>query len=102
MTGNRDWLSELHVSKKTNVKLADCRNLVAEGIGNVIIKRNDGKKAVIENVLYVPGMKCNLMSIGQLVEKGFTMKIDKDSLKLFDAEKKLMLKSSLSKNRTYK
>ncbi|MCH84598.1 retrovirus-related Pol polyprotein from transposon TNT 1-94, partial [Trifolium medium] len=53
MIGNRDWLAELDTNKKTNVKLADCRYLTAEGIGNVIIKRSDGKKAVIENVLEI-------------------------------------------------
>jgi hypothetical protein len=55
----------------------------------VIIRRSVGKKVVIESVLYVSGMKWNLLSIGQLVEKGFTMKIGRDSLKLFDADKKL-------------
>ncbi|MCI75980.1 hypothetical protein A2U01_0097249, partial [Trifolium medium] len=32
-------------------------------MGDVVIQRNNGNKAVIEKVLYVPGMKCNLMSI---------------------------------------
>jgi len=38
----------------------------------------------------------------QLVEKGFLVTIDGDSLKLFDAKKNLVLKSTLSKNRTYR
>jgi hypothetical protein len=84
------------------VKLADCRKVAAEGIANLIIKRSDGKKVVVENVLYVLGMKCSLLSIGQLVGKGFTMKIDKDYLKLFDCDEKLVLKSTPSKNRIYK
>jgi hypothetical protein len=102
MTGNKEWLTNLDTSKKTNVKLADSRSLASKGIGNVLIRRSGGKKVVIENVLYVPGMSCNLLSIGQLVEKGFSIKIDRDSLKLFDADKRQMLSSSLSKNRTYK
>jgi hypothetical protein len=59
-------------------------------------------KVIIEDVLYVPKMICNLMSIGKLVEKGFSVAIEGDSLKLFDAEKNMVLKSTLSKNRTYK
>jgi hypothetical protein len=37
-------------------------------------------------VLYVPEMNCNLINIGQLVEKGFLVTMDGDSMKLFDAK----------------
>lgn len=70
-------------------------------MGNIIINRKDGKKAMIENVLYVLGMKCNLMSVGQLVEKGFSVIMKHDSLELFDPSQKLVLRSPLSKNRTF-
>jgi len=56
---------------------------------------------MIENVLYVLGMKCNLMSVGQLVEKGFSVIMKHDSLELFDPSQKLVLRSPLSKNRTF-
>jgi hypothetical protein len=69
MTGKKEWLGEFDDSKKTSVRLADCRSMKAEGMGNVTIQGSDGKRAVIEEVLYVPGMKCNLMSVGQLIEK---------------------------------
>ena len=82
--------------------MADSRNLVAEGSGNIVIRSNDGKRMIIEDVMYVPEMKCNLMSIGQLVEKGFSVTMGGDSLKLFDAKKNFMLKSNMSKNRTYR
>jgi len=49
-----------------------------------------------------PNMKCNLTNIGQLVEKGFSVTMDGESLKLFDAKKNLVLKSALSKNRIYR
>lgn len=102
MTAHREWLTSFDNSKKTSIKLADNRKLAAEGIGNIVIRGNDGKRVIIEKVLYVPEMNCNLMSIGQLVEKGFSVTMDGDSLKLFDAEKNLVLKSNLSNNRTYK
>ncbi|MCH80525.1 copia-type polyprotein [Trifolium medium] len=102
MTGNKEWISDLDTSKKTSVKLADCSSLEAEGMGNIVIKTNSGKRAVIENVLYVPGMKCNIMSIGQLMEKDFSININKESLKLFDPEENLIVVSALSKNRVHK
>ncbi|PNX79166.1 retrovirus-related Pol polyprotein from transposon TNT 1-94, partial [Trifolium pratense] len=102
MTGNKGWFSDIDTSKRTSVKLADCRSLEAEGIDNIVIRTSSGKRAMIENVLYVPGMKCNLMSIGQLMEKDFSININKESLKLFDPEENLIVVSTLSKNRVYK
>jgi len=39
----------------------------------VLVTRQDGRQAVISDVLYVPGMKSNLINMGQLLEKGFSM-----------------------------
>lgn len=57
---------------------------------------------MIKDVLYVPGMKCNLVSVGQLVKKGFSMVMKNEAFKLFDAQNNLVLKSHMSKNRTFK
>ena len=47
------------------------------------MKSNFGGKVIIEDVFYVLDMKCNLMSISQLVEKGFSVTMDGESSKLF-------------------
>ena len=57
---------------------------------------------MIKDVHYVPGIKCNLLSVGQLVEKGFSIVMKDGALKLFDTKNNLVLKSPLSKNRTFK
>ncbi|XP_019445036.1 PREDICTED: uncharacterized protein LOC109348861 [Lupinus angustifolius] len=71
------------------------------GMGNVIIKRRNGSKAMITEVLYVPNMKCNRLSIGQLVEKGFSVLMKDDKLELFDTNKNLIIRSRLTRNRTF-
>jgi len=53
-------------------------------------------------VLYVSNMKRNLISIGQLLQKGYTMMIEAQAMKVFDRESRLILKSPLSKQRTFK
>lgn len=70
-------------------------------MGNIVIQRKYGKATLIENVLFVPGMKCNLGSVRQLVEKGFSIIIKHDFWELFDTNQKPVLKSPLSKNRTF-
>ncbi|XP_028230565.1 uncharacterized protein LOC114410848 [Glycine soja] len=101
MTRHKEWLIDLDTSRSKKVKLADSRTLNVEGVGNILIRRKDGKTTFIESVLFVPGMQCNLMSVGQLVEKGFSVIMQNDSLKLFDPNKRLVLRSSLSKNITF-
>ncbi|MCH81937.1 retrovirus-related pol polyprotein from transposon TNT 1-94, partial [Trifolium medium] len=102
MTPHREWLTSFDASKKTSIKLADSSKLAAEGTGKIVFKGKTGNTVIIEDVFYVPKMNCNLMSIGQLVQKGFSVTIEGNSLNLFDAKKNLVLKSALSKNRTYR
>jgi len=82
------------------VKLAYDNTIKAARIGDEKIKRDERIMAVIEGVMYVPGMKCNLLSVGQLIEKGFSVCMKNDMLKVYDSKLKQILKSPLSKSRT--
>lgn len=93
MTCYKEWLTNLDPTKKSKVRFADFNTVTTEGIGPIAIKRRDGKLAVIQDVMYVLGMKCNLLSLGQLVEKGFTVIMKNECLKMFDSDQKLILKA---------
>ncbi|WVY90422.1 hypothetical protein V8G54_035936 [Vigna mungo] len=56
----------------------------------------------MHNVLYVPTMKSNLLSLGQLLEKGYTMMMQKKHIEVFDEKQRLVLKAPLACNRTFK
>ena len=64
MSGRKDWFVNINPSMKNMVKFANNNILEDEGIGDVMIIRKDGKRSVIFNVLYIPGMKSNLLSLG--------------------------------------
>lgn len=64
VSGRKVWLEDFDESKKSKVKLTDNSLLQVEGTSNVIIQMNNGEKSIIKDVLYVPGMKCNLLSVG--------------------------------------
>lgn len=102
MIGQKAWLADFDSSKKINVKLADNSLLQAEGIGDIVFQRINRGKTMIKYVLYVPGMKCNLLSVGQLVEKGFPVIMKYVALKLLDVQNTLVLKSPMSKKRAFK
>ncbi|RDX78532.1 hypothetical protein CR513_41174, partial [Mucuna pruriens] len=42
-------------------------SLTVEGTGKVVFRNTDGKETIIEEVLYVPGIKTNLLSLSQLL-----------------------------------
>ncbi|WVZ24270.1 hypothetical protein V8G54_002814 [Vigna mungo] len=102
MTCNKGWLVNINHTKKSKVKFADDSTLKVEGVGDVVINRRNGSQVVISNVLYVPDMKCNLLSIGQLVEKGFTVIMgNQNRVELYDSKSRLVLISKISENITF-
>ena len=46
------------------MKLAYNSKVLVEGKGSILIKQRDGGHAYIINILYVPVMKNNLLSLG--------------------------------------
>jgi len=101
MTGNKTWLREVDPGRNTKVKLADHRVLVAEGMGNIAVEGRNGKMAIIEEVLYVPGMQCNLLSVGQFIQKGYSVNMKDNTFMFFDKHQRLVLKTPLAKNITF-
>ncbi|XP_058783225.1 uncharacterized protein LOC131657891 [Vicia villosa] len=73
MTGQKVWLANFDESKKSKEKLVDNSSLQAEGTGNIVFHMINGRKNMIKDMFYVPCMKSNLLSVGQLVEKGLSV-----------------------------
>ncbi|XP_014623180.1 uncharacterized protein [Glycine max] len=102
MTGHKDWFYEIDETVKRNIKFGDGRSVMAKGIGKVAIRRVDGSKVTISDVLYVPNVESNLLSLGQLLEKGFSMHMEGEHMEVVDSNGKCVLKVVVSKNRTFK
>ncbi|XP_028189031.1 uncharacterized protein LOC114375447 [Glycine soja] len=102
MIGHREWFVNIDDKVKSKIKFADNSSVIAEGIRKVMIQRKDGQHSFINDVLYVPNMKNNLLSLGQLLEKGYSMQMKYSQMKMFDSNRRLILKSPLSRNRTFK
>lgn len=64
MTGHIDWISNFDTSETNEVRLADGNVIEAVGIKDIVIKKNVKEITVIESVLYVPKIKCNLLNVG--------------------------------------
>jgi len=64
MIGHKNWVTNLDTSKKSKVRLADDNTIEATSIGDIKIKKEGKIVVVIENVLYVPRIKDNLLKVG--------------------------------------
>ncbi|KHN35688.1 Retrovirus-related Pol polyprotein from transposon TNT 1-94, partial [Glycine soja] len=95
ITRHREWFVNIDDKVKSKIKFADNSSVTAEGIGKVMIQRKDGHHSFINDVLYVPNMKNNLLSLGQLLEKGYSMQMEDNQLKVFDNNRRLILKALL-------
>ena len=61
------------------VYLADNKGLEIEGKGDVCIKTTSGNQWTLEDVRYIPGIKKNLISVGQLDSTGYAAEFGKGS-----------------------
>lgn len=68
----------------------------------MIVQSKDDQQTLISDILYVPNTRNNLLSLGQLLVKGFSIQMEDNHMKLFDQSGKLILKSLLSRNKTLK
>jgi hypothetical protein len=71
MTGDQTRLSNLNERKTSyKVELGDKSTYPVEGFGQASIKLKTGNNVHLSNVLYVPGLEKNLVSISCLEDKG--------------------------------
>jgi hypothetical protein len=72
MTGQRDILSYISEKKfSQKVTLGDDYQNPIKGVGESNYKLNSGNAMKMKDVLYVPGLTKNLLSISALEKKGF-------------------------------
>ena len=84
MSFQKDGFMELDRNYKTKVKIGDGRFMKVEGKGDVCLNTKEGTK-IIKDVLYVPSLCENLLSVAQLVERGFALNFAKDGCIIYDA-----------------
>ncbi|KAL0368054.1 UNVERIFIED_CONTAM: Retrovirus-related Pol polyprotein from transposon TNT 1-94 [Sesamum calycinum] len=60
-----------------------------EGKGSVVINTRKGMRT-INDVMYIPNLRTNLFSVGQMVEKGYTLHFGGDSCTIYDNKEKTL------------
>jgi len=77
----RDWFEDYHSSlDNSTVSVANGETLNKRGFGNVVLNSDIHGKTTIQNVLHVPEMSVNLLSVSKLTKNDKVVVFDKDSV----------------------
>ena len=72
MTGDRDLFTDLDEKYLgVHIKMGNDGRYSATGIDTISFERESGKPFVLKEVMHVPGLKKNLISVAMLEDKGY-------------------------------
>ena len=99
VTGRKDWFSSIDESFSDEVKLGNNYALKVCGKGMVKLLIN-GVVHFLNDVFYVPELKNNLFSVGQLLERGLTVEMKQNKCRVFK-ENGLIFETFMTTNRMF-
>jgi len=100
MTGNKQWFVELDEEFSHSVKLGNNLRMPVEGKGNIRLEI-EGITQVISEVYYVPELKNNLLSIGQLQEKNLAILMQNGECRVYHPRRGLIMHTQMTSNRMF-
>ncbi|KAM1262144.1 hypothetical protein ACFX2G_027916 [Malus domestica] len=102
MTGDSKLLIDMKTNVVGKVQMPTGELMNVAGFGTLVIDTSKGRKYVKE-VMYLPGLKENLLSVGQMDEHGYYLLFGGKMCSIFDGPSLdcLVLKVEMKKNRCY-
>ena len=101
MTSCRDFFSDLDTSTTRFVKFGDNSRIQIKGKGAIEVNQTNGSTLQICNVLFIPKLEANILSLGRLDEEGYRMIMGEGKLTIFNPNDQLFAKVHRSKGRLY-
>jgi hypothetical protein len=101
MTGTKSTLTQLDDIVSGSVKFGDGSTVKICGLGSVVMKTRQGDHKVLTSVYYIPQLKSNIISLGQLEEAGYDIRLFAGRLKVFDLDYNLLVSAPRTGNRLY-
>nr|KYP75006.1 Retrovirus-related Pol polyprotein from transposon TNT 1-94 [Cajanus cajan] len=102
MCGDEHLFKMLSKEEFGSVSFGDASKVVVKGRGTIWYQQRNGKIGEIGDVYYVPDLKSNILSMGQLMEKGYSVLMKDRELQLKDKLGRLIAQVEMKKNRMYK
>jgi GAG-pre-integrase domain len=102
MCGHKHLFKEMRKVKDGHVSFGDASKVEVKGRGTVCYLQKGGLVGSIQDVYYVPDLKTNILSMGQLMEKGYSVLMKDRVLHLKDKQWRLVTRVEMRRNRMYK
>jgi hypothetical protein len=101
MTGRREALASLDTTMHGTVCFGDVSLVEIEGIGSVMLQTKQVRHKILTEVYFIPKLKSNIVSLGQLEEGGCEIMIKKRFCNVYDAEHTLLAHAPWVRNKLY-
>ncbi|GJV97076.1 zinc finger, CCHC-type containing protein [Tanacetum coccineum] len=101
MTGTKSHFRDIDESVTGRVRFGDGSYVQIKGKGSIVLGCKNNEQKIVSDIYYIPNLRSNILSLGQLTEIGCKIIMDGDKLTLYDKHKKLLIKVERSKNRLY-
>ena len=101
MCGKKEYFIDFDENFTDTVKLGNNTSMAVIGKGNIRLQV-DGMVQKITGVFYIPELKNNLLSIGQLQEKGLAILFQHNRCKVYHSERGLIMDTKMSDNRMFR
>ncbi|XP_074342644.1 uncharacterized protein LOC141680273 [Apium graveolens] len=102
MCGHEYLFKEMQKIEDGHVSFGDASKVEVKGRGTVCYQQKDGSIGSIQDVYYVPNIKTNILSLGQLTEKGYSIFLKDRLLHLKDKQGRMVAQVEMERNRMYK
>ncbi|KAL8158094.1 hypothetical protein AgCh_002703 [Apium graveolens] len=102
MTGQRGKFRELNEQVTGKVKFGDGSTVNIKGKGLVTFQCKNGEERTLTEVYYIPSLRNNIISLGQLSEAGNKVILEDEYLWVYEGSGRLLMKVKKSQNRLYK
>ena len=84
MNGMKTFYQSLDEPHQGVVRFGDGSSIRYEGKGKVHVACTNGQRIIFENVLYIPKLKANILSLGKLDSQGCDIRLRDGFLTLYD------------------
>nr|GEW92370.1 zinc finger, CCHC-type [Tanacetum cinerariifolium] len=101
MTGTKSHFRDINERITGRIRFRDRSYVQIKGRGSILLGCKNNEQKIVSDVYYIPNLKSNIISLGQLTEIGCKIIMDGNKLTLYDKNKKLLIKVERSKNRIY-
>ncbi|GJR48432.1 zinc finger, CCHC-type containing protein [Tanacetum coccineum] len=101
MTGTKSYFKDIDESVSGRVRFEDGSYVQIKGRDSILLGCRNQEQKIVSDVYYIPNLKSNILSLGQLTEIGCKVIMEGNKLTLYDKSTKLLMKIERSKNRLY-